>query len=244
MSTVLLFDIDGTLVSTGGAGRRAMIGAFAELGAPGALDGVSFAGMTDRAIARAGLRALTAEVTESAIDRVLDAYLARLEAELGRSEGREATDDGPRGAAEDGARYRVLPGVPALLASVRDLPGVAVGLGTGNVRRGAYAKLARGALDAAFAFGGFGCDAEDRVELLRAGARRGAERLGAPLEACRVIVIGDTPKDVAAARGIGARSVGVGTGGYAPADLAACGAHHVFATLAEDGVRGALLDDG
>ena len=207
-----------------------MVGAFADLhGRRDVFDGISFAGMTDRAIVRAGLHAVRAvheDVAEAEIDRVLEAYLAQLARELVRSDG-----------------YRVLPGVGELLASLRDAPGIAIGLGTGNVRQGAYAKLARGALDAAFSFGGFGCDAEDRVELLRAGARRGAERLAEPLDACRVIVIGDTPKDVAAAKGMRATCVGVGTGGFRPADLAACGAHHVFATLAEGAVRATLVGE-
>jgi phosphoglycolate phosphatase-like HAD superfamily hydrolase len=226
MPTVLLFDIDGTLVLTGGAGRRAMVGAFVELhGREDVFEGTSFAGMTDRAIARHGLRALGGERdSEPAIDEVLEAYLRLLQAELARAEG-----------------YTILPGVEALLAAVRGLEGVAVGLGTGNVRRGAIAKLSHGGLHDAFAFGGFGCDAEDRVELLRAGARRGAEALGAALEECDVVVIGDTPKDIAAARGLGARCVAVATGSYGAADLRACGAEHAFETLADDGVRDAVL---
>jgi phosphoglycolate phosphatase-like HAD superfamily hydrolase len=228
MHTVLLFDIDGTLILTGGAGRRAMVGAFATLhGDATVFEGTSFAGMTDRAIARHGLGRVMTEVPEPEIDRALDAYLALLDVELGKADS-----------------YRVLPGVLKLLDWLRDMSNVAIGLGTGNIRRGAYAKLARGKIDGAFAFGGFGCDAEDRVELLRAGARRGAEQLGVGLERCRVVVIGDTPKDVAAANGIGAPCIGVGTGGFTPADLTACGAHRAFATLDEEGVREALFDRG
>jgi len=221
---VFLFDIDGTLVWTGGAGRRAMTLGFADVhGRTDVFDGLSFGGMTDRAIVRQGLAKLGGEITEAAIDVVLDAYLARLERELLSCE------------------YRVFPGVEAVLSELRPKSRVAVGLGTGNVRRGAYAKLARGALGEAFAFGGFGCDAEDRAELLRAGARRGAEQLGEPLAACEVVVIGDTPKDVAAALAIGARCIGVGTGAFTPESLVACGAHAAFRTLADDGAREALV---
>ncbi|MBX3211724.1 MAG: HAD hydrolase-like protein [Labilithrix sp.] len=227
MRTVLLFDIDGTLISTGGAGRRAMVGAFAELtGKADVFEGTSFAGMTDRAIARHGLRDVAAEIMEAEIDRALEAYLSRLEIELARADA-----------------YRVLPGVARLLESLAGVPDVAIGLGTGNVKRGAYAKLARGGIDGAFSFGGFGCDAESRVELLRAGARRGAELLGGTLESCHVVVIGDTPKDVAAAKGMGAPCVAVGTGGFALEELTACGAHRTFATLDDDGVRAALLSE-
>ncbi|MBX3186628.1 MAG: HAD family hydrolase [Labilithrix sp.] len=229
--TVLLFDIDGTLISTGGAGRRAMAGAFEAVcgpGGAGALQGFSFAGMTDRAIVRAGLVAggFTDDAgdVEARIDVVLEAYLVRIAVEVASIEG-----------------YRVLPGVTQVLAWLATLERVAVGLGTGNVRRGAMAKLARGALDASFAFGGFGCDAEDRAALLRVGAGRGAEQLGVPVEGCRVVIIGDTPKDVAAAAAIGAACIGVGTGGFSPDELRGLGAFAAFATLEADGVRDALL---
>lgn len=203
-----------------------MVGAFASLhGRDDVFEGTSFGGMTDRAIARLGLQALSKAVTEAEIDRALDAYLTLLESELAKADG-----------------YRILPGVMALLESLHGTPDVAIGLGTGNVRRGAYAKLARGALDGAFSFGGFGCDAEDRTELLRAGARRGAEMLGVPLDGCHVVVIGDTPKDVAAAKGIGARCIGVATGGYTAANLTECGAHRAFATLEHADVRVALFE--
>lgn len=111
MATVLLFDIDGTLVSTGGAGRRAMVGAFTNLHArDDVFAKLSFAGMTDRAIVRHGL-ALVASgaVTEDAIDRLLAEYLRLLAEELPRSSG-----------------YRILPGVAALLERLRDEPDVAV----------------------------------------------------------------------------------------------------------------------
>jgi phosphoglycolate phosphatase len=225
--TVFLFDIDGTLISTGGAGRRSMEGAFRDLhGASGvAAIEFSFAGMTDRAIVRTGLRALEGHpLDDAAIDRVLDAYLVRLGDEVRRTE-----------------TYRVHPGVTSILEWLPKTARTAIGLGTGNIRKGAYAKLARGALDGSFAFGGFGCDAEDRTELLRVGAQRGAAALGAPIAECRVVVIGDTPKDVAAAHGIGAECIGVGTGGFEPSALRDLGAHHAFDTLAHDGVRDALL---
>ena len=225
--TVYLFDIDGTLISTGGAGRRAMEGAFADAhGVAGARAvAFSFAGMTDRAIVRSGLTALEHHAPEAAvIDRVLDRYLVRLADEVIRTE-----------------TYLVHPGVLDVLAWLKGVERIAVGLGTGNVKKGAYAKLARGSLDASFAFGGFGCDAEDRTELLRVGARRGADALGVGLEDCRIVVIGDTPKDVSAAHGIGADCIGVGTGGFEPRALLDLGAQTAFATLEEGGVRKALM---
>jgi phosphoglycolate phosphatase len=225
--TVYLFDIDGTLISTGGAGRRAMEGAFRDMHGttgPAAVQ-FSFAGMTDRAIVRAGLAALEHHAPDpAAIDRVLDRYLVHLAEAVAST-----------------VTYQIHPGVVGVLAWLQGVSQIALGLGTGNVKKGAYAKLARGALDTPFSFGGFGCDAEDRTELLRVGATRGAEALGVSLTDCRVVVIGDTPKDVAAAQGIGADCIGVGTGGFEPRVLRELGAQNAFATLEEDGVRDALL---
>lgn len=228
--TVFLFDIDGTLILTGGAGRKAMEGAFRGVygdEGPAALK-FHFGGMTDRAIVRAAVRAIEGQPDPDAstIDALLDAYVARLAVEVERTDG-----------------YRVLPGVMEVLARLRTLDSsrVAIGLGTGNVKRGAYTKLARGALGEVFAFGGFGCDHEDRAELLRVGATRGAAALGVPLGGCRVVVIGDTPKDVAAARAIGADCIAVGTGGFEVSELVGLGATRGFPDLAHDDVHDALL---
>jgi phosphoglycolate phosphatase-like HAD superfamily hydrolase len=224
--TVLLFDIDGTLILTGGAGRRAMEGAFEDVtGRRDACSHFHFGGMTDRAIARQGLVAANHEPTPEAIDALLEAYIARLEREVTTSD-----------------KYEIMPGVTETLAWLAPLTGVAIGLGTGNIKRGAYTKLARGALHDAFAFGGFGCDHEDRAELLRVGASRGAAHLGASIESCRVVIIGDTPKDVSAALAIGAECIGVGTGGVDPAELSRLGAHHAFATLEDPRTRAALVE--
>jgi len=223
---VLLFDIDGTLISAGGAGRRAIDGAFTELfGRPDACESIAFGGMTDRAIARLGLRAIGQPTDDDAIERLLQCYLRILEHEVTRSD-----------------RYRVLPGVEGVLEALRDRPRVALGLGTGNVRTGAMLKLRRGALDHRFSFGGFGCDHEDRAMLLAAGARRGAELLGEGVDRCRLVVIGDTPKDVAAALAIGARCIGVGTGGVDPSALIDLGAVCAFPDLTAEGVVEALLE--
>jgi phosphoglycolate phosphatase-like HAD superfamily hydrolase len=119
--------------------------------------------------------------------------------------------------------------------------GHAVGLGTGNLRAGAQVKLERVSAYHYFPFGGFGCDAEVRSEVIRVGAERGAEQLGKPLSDCRVVVIGDTPKDVAAAQALGAESIGVGTGPYSPEALLDCGASHAFADLSAPGALEALL---
>jgi phosphoglycolate phosphatase len=221
--TVLLFDIDGTILDTGGAGHRSIGRAFAARhGRPDACAAMPFGGMTDRAIARAGLTAIGVEVTPEAIEAILAAYLAALSEEL------------------DASRAVVHAGIEAAL-DAGAAAGAAVGLGTGNVRSGAQIKLSRVGLHHRFAFGGFGDDHETRSELVRIGAERGARALGVPFEACRVVIIGDTPKDVAAAQAIGAESIAVATGSFSAAVLAASGATWVFRDLDEEGAIAALL---
>src|SRR5262249_61591230 len=135
----------------------------------------------------------------------------------------------------------VRPGMHAVLEVASAQQGMAVGLGTGNIREGARIKLERVGIYHHFPFGGFGCDSEDRAALIRRGAERGAERLGVSLDDCRVVVIGDTPKDVDAAQALGADSVGVGTGSFTAAQLLAAGATHAFADLAAPGAGAAAL---
>jgi len=205
--TVILFDIDGTLLDTGGAGRRAVRRAFAEVHArPDACDGLSFGGRTDPWIFGEGSRHIGAPTDAVAIQALLAAYLRALADELALSES-----------------YRVHPGALHALAHA-EASGCAVGLGTGNVREGAMLKLQRASLDGRFAFGGFGCDAAARHDLLRAGAVRGAAQLGVEVSACRIVVLGDTPHDVDAARAIGATAVAVTTGSFDAAALHASGA--------------------
>jgi len=225
--TVLLFDIDGTLITTGGVGRRAIERAFFEQhGRDDACSSFPFDGMTDRLIARRALDAIGVPVTDAAIDAVLALYVKRLAEEVER-----AGDD----------RYRLHDGIPEALRAARSR-GHGIGLGTGNVREGARIKLERLGVYEEFAFGGFGCDAEDRTELIRRGAERGAAHLGRPLDACRVVVIGDTPKDVAAARGIGAESIAVATGSFSVEALRESGATYTYTSLAAPGALAVLLD--
>jgi len=229
--TVLLFDIDGTLVTTAGCGRRALERAFgARYGRSAVLRDVGFDGMTDRAIVRAGLRALGEpsedSQAEDAIDAVLTDYVPLLVREIAET-----------------PEFRLHRGVRELLEATSARAGVAVGLGTGNVRAGARAKLAPLDVLHHFGFGGFGCDHEDRNVIVRLGAERGAAVLGVPVESCRVVVIGDTPRDVAAARAIGAEAIGVGSARFTAEELVASGAARAFADLAGPAVLAALLGD-
>ena len=224
--TVLLFDIDGTLITTGGVGRAALEHAFQKLYGGGRtyltfrLDG-----MTDRAIVRGGLANIGHLPSPEEVVAVLKEYVARLEEEV---------------AAADPKTYRLHRGMQEAV-EVSTTAGCAVGLGTGNIKPGAKVKLAKVGIFDRFAFGGFGCDHEERTELIRRGAQRGAEKLGVPLQECRVVVIGDTPKDVAAAKGIGAECVGVATGSFSVQQLIDAGATAAFTDLAEAGALNAVL---
>jgi phosphoglycolate phosphatase-like HAD superfamily hydrolase len=222
--TIFLFDIDGTLITTGEIGRRAFIEAFHELtGVADAFDGYSFGGRTDRAIARAGLQAAQLVDSEDAIDGILSQYLLRLEITLA-----------------DSPEFAVLPGVHTAIEALASR-NASLGIGTGNVEKGARVKLERADLNRWFGFGGFGCDAEDRAELLLAGAKRGAHRLNRPLDSCRVIVIGDTLRDVSAAHAIGATCMAVGTGGVSRTEFEHAGAEWFFHTLEEPDALHILL---
>ena len=226
--TVLLFDIDGTLVTTGGVGRRAVERAFERAHGRGdACSLIRFDGMTDRSITRLGLEAIGVVPSDESIDALLNVYLGELEAEL-----RLSTPE----------TYRVHAGVPEALEAAK-ARGMALGLGTGNLLEGARLKLEHVGLYRHFGFGGFGSDHELRVELIRVGAERGAQKLGLPVSACRVVVIGDTPKDVDAARGIGAESIGVGTASFSAQQLLEHGASYAFNDLLAPGALTALLGD-
>ena len=223
--TVYLFDIDGTLLSTGGAGRRAMARAFGEVcGDPAALASVKLGGMTDRLILRAGFEAIGLPFEETRYEAVMAAYLGHLEEEVNTSED-----------------YLVYDGVMNALDACEAVSNTAMGLGTGNIEEGARTKLRRSGLDTRFAFGGFGSDAEARAEVIETGARRGAEALKVGRADVRVVVIGDTPKDVLAAHQIGARCVAVSTGTFEFDELVSAGADAVFTGLDQPGAVDAIV---
>lgn len=232
---VLLFDIDGTLVHCGGAGRRSLERAMEQhLG--GAvrreepwLAGMKLDGMTDRLIVREAMLAVGHAFDEALCDRILDSYAERLEVEI------------------HGSGYAVLPGVAALLEAL-DARGSLIGLCTGNIARGARIKLARGGLDRFFGFGegdvvGFADDGEARERIVAAALRRAQARLGRALDPREALVIGDTPRDISAARSAGCPVLAVATGRFGVDALRAEGADHVVATLERAHVGALLLED-
>lgn len=214
--TIALFDIDGTLLRAGGAGRRALELALTEL-----LDGndqatfenVEFAGRTDPWIVAEGLAQHGMAADERLIDDVLRRYLAHLPEQLERA-----------------SAFEVLPGAASLVSALAGRADVLLGLGTGNTETAAYAKLARGGLDAYFSFGGFGSDHVERAELLRVGLERGVAAAGGGCDV-RAVVIGDTPHDIQAAHAIGAECVAVATGRFDAEALARAGATTVVLGL-------------
>lgn len=211
---MLLFDIDGTLLRSHGAGRRALVRAFDRvlgIQSADAFAGIRLDGSTDPLIvAHAFDRAAgRAPRDPPEVERILDAYLAFLEDELARL----------------GDRYEVLPGARAMAAAASGSGRHVVGLATGNIERGARMKLAPGDLNRYFAFGGFGSDAAEREEIVRCAVRRGQVQaegdLGRRCPPHEIFVLGDTEKDVAAARAAGATSVGVLAGSFSEAALRA-----------------------
>ncbi|QQR88724.1 MAG: HAD hydrolase-like protein [Myxococcales bacterium] len=215
--TILLFDLDGTLVNTGGVGRKAFKQSLAHCyGRDDACDSIEFAGCTDFAIMRQALEAIEQEPSPERIQSTLDVYLGFLEERL-----QHASD------------YQVLQGVRPLLDALSTHSHLALGLGTGNVEKGAKLKLAPAKLDGFFSFGGFGSDAEDRTLLLDIGRTRGAKKLQRSAAECRTIVIGDTPRDVIAAKELGAEVIAVASGGYDLSTLASYAPTHAFETLDE-----------
>ena len=218
--TLLLWDIDGTLVVSGGAGSAALRAALADtFGVDGSLDDIDFAGRTDRWIVRQIFHKFSLSATEENVARYLDNYLAHLPSALANP------------------RARVLPGVHDVLRAARACPDFSQGVLTGNVRRGAQAKLVHHGLWDHFPFGAFGDDSEHRNELGPHALRRAREHTGADFAVDRVWIIGDTAHDIACARAFGARVLAVATGGHTLDELSAHRPDALLPDLADtDGV--------
>lgn len=213
---IVLFDIDGTLLLSGGAGKRALNRLFIDrYGVADAFAGIRPHGMTDPAIFRKMLaRALGRAPHPGEIEDLAAAYPPLLDEELAGSEA-----------------FRLMPGAADLVARLGDRDDLWLGLATGNLESASRMKLRHAGLDDHFAFGGFGSDAEDRGELTRVACRRGRERAAAPAMPC--VVIGDTPADVRAAHAAGARCLAVCTTGFTAEDLKREGADHVLWDLTD-----------
>lgn len=224
-STLCLFDIDGTLLTSGGAGEEALRRAARDFtGVEDDLDGVEISGRTDKLIAMQICRRHGKEPSPENITAFLDAYLKHLEPLLPRKRG------------------RLLPGIPGLLEALKANPSVALGLLTGNLREGARIKLSHYGIWHYFDFGAFSDDSHDRNELGPFAMRRAADLHGTGFDPERAFVIGDTPHDIACGRAIGARTVAVATGSHPREELAACHPDFLFDDLSDVAAVLAALD--
>jgi len=224
MAKIFLFDVDNTLLNSGGAGARAMNLAFRDLfGVENGFAGVEFTGRTDTAIVRDALRlhGLDDGNFPAILARFKPLYLRHLARTLPQMAG------------------RVMPGVPALLRALRQTEGVRVGLATGNLRRGAMMKLEHYGIRPFFRGGGFGEDSERRSEVVALAIRRLGGRPGGRNP---VYVVGDTPLDVEAAKANRALAVAVSTGSSSAEELTHAGADIVFPDFSDlASVLGVLL---
>jgi phosphoglycolate phosphatase-like HAD superfamily hydrolase len=213
---VCLFDIDGTLLSSGGAGKAAMEAAVTSaFGVPASARDIPFSGRTDRAIARDLFERHAVEDSDVNWHRFLTAYLDHLPACL------------------DSHRGKVLPGIAALLELLSARPDVALGLLTGNVREGARLKLGHYGLFDHFSFGAYGDHHFQRDDVARDALEMIRELSNGVLDGEQVWVIGDTPLDIRCARCIGARVLAVATGWHSLEVLEAEGPDLLLTDLAD-----------
>jgi len=213
----VLFDIDGTLISTGGASDRAWKRAFEELqGVDVDVPAVTGKGVPDPEVGRVVFeKAIGREPTEEEAEALMRRRLDHLPEEVESSRG-----------------FVVKDGVVELLDRlIQD--GIMLGLTTGNVEEAAHVKLARPNLNRYFAFGGYGSDSPDRTELTRMALERGEFVSGHTLDTDRTFACGDTPRDVDAGHGAGIRVVGVATGEYTAEELIEAGADAAIHSLVE-----------
>ncbi|HEU4642941.1 MAG TPA: haloacid dehalogenase-like hydrolase [Gemmatimonadaceae bacterium] len=216
---LVLFDIDGTILWSDGAGRRAMTAALTHVfGGAGPTD-YRYDGKTDMQIVRDLMRASghTDEVIDARMTALVERYLTGLEGELA-----------------EGLHTHVYEGVRELLDALEARDDVVLGLLTGNLRAGAALKLRSAGIDIArFRVGAFGSDHHHRPELPAVAQRRAREELGLEIPGPDMFVIGDTPADVECGRGIGAKAIAVATGRYTVEELARHAPYAVFPSLAD-----------
>ena len=228
---IVLFDIDGTLLSTDGAGRRAVHQALALVFGSSVPENHEFDGKTDPQIVRELMQRVgtSVDVIEARLNETLSRYVDLLLGELALAD----------------YSGNVYPGIPPLLDALEARDDVVLGLLTGNVREGATAKLSSvGIVPDRFKVGAFGSDNASRPELPAIARRQAEELLGHPVRGNDVVVIGDTPADMSCGLGIGARSIGVATGRYSVEDLLACRTGVVFGDLSDTvAVMRAIIGD-
>ncbi len=224
MAKLLLFDIDGTLVDTGGAGMHALqeasLAVFGDRGPALDLAGSTDAGIVLGMLAHFGR---SAELTD--IQGFYRIYLERLELNL----------------LSGAFKGSVLPGVATLLAQLAATPDTHLALLTGNIEDGAMLKMRHYQLDSFFVVGAFGNDHHDRNQLGPVALRRARDHFGHEFATSDVWVIGDTPKDIACAHALGAPCLAVATGRFSARELADCGAARVMEDFSNSSAVAAVL---
>jgi phosphoglycolate phosphatase len=213
----VLFDIDETLVHTGGAGGRSWAWAFDQLyGVPADIGEHSSAGETDPQVGRATfVGVLGRDPSQEELTRLYSKYLWHLSEDIWNAPG-----------------YRVLDGVDDLLRSLSDA-GVILGVISGAMEGAARMKIEPGKLNRYFVFGAYGSDSPDRAEITRQAVGKAARLHGHELSHDEVCVVGDTPRDIDAARAAGVTAVGVASGRYGATDFAEAGADYILQSLTE-----------
>jgi phosphoglycolate phosphatase len=213
---LLLFDIDGTLITSGGAGEGALRDAMQErFGIQEDLSGITIAGATDALIAQMMLEKNGLSASSENITALLDAYLSFLGQRLSRHRG------------------RVLPGIVGLLDALRKRDDCVLALLTGNLVRGAEIKLSHYGVWEYFEFGAFADDHRDRNELTKFARARALEKHGEEFLPESIFVIGDTPRDIECGKVVGAKTVAIATGNYSRAELAAHAPDYLFDDLSD-----------
>ncbi len=211
-----LFDIDGTILTSGGAGEEALRKAVRDFaGCDDNLAGVEISGRTDKFIAMQICRRHGRMASPENITAFINSYLEHLESLLPLKKG------------------RLLPGIPGLLAALKQRRHVALGLLTGNVAKGAHLKLSHYGVWDYFEFGAFSDDSHDRNELGHYAVARATALHGKGFDPTRTFVIGDTPHDVACGKAIGAKTVVVATGSHSREELADCNPDFLFDDLSD-----------
>jgi len=214
--TLILWDIDGTLLHSTGAGMKALNRALNTVfGLSGSFEGIEFAGRTDKLIIRQIFARFGIEYSEENFASYVDGYVAALPGTLAAN------------------NARVLPGISEILSHAAEHPNVAQGLLTGNLRRGAEVKLGYHALWGYFPIGAFADDSEIRNELGPHALLRARSHWGVDFPLDRVWIVGDTSHDVACARALGARALAVATGTSSVSDLARHGPDVLLESLAD-----------
>jgi len=223
-SRLYLFDIDGTLITSGGAGVSSFTDAVTEIcGSVAPLEGINFAGNTDTGIARAVLTAAGMESSQENIMALLDAYLGKLADRMHRHQG------------------RLLPGIVPLLDRMKARTDCTLALLTGNLAAGAEVKLSHYGVWHYFGFGAYADDHHIRNELGPVAQARALELHGESFSADRIYVIGDTPRDIECGEAFGAVTVAVATGHSSREELAAHHPDFLFDDLSDaDAVMAAI----